>query len=149
MKNKKYQIPFVVGCIVFKTLLCTTTAKAAEQGAPNTNTSPLTTNNSIVSRGANQRVWQKAIPFATNEQGQISYHTNSYTELATGLHHLVGTNWVESIPAIQITAGGGAATNGQHRVIFAANINASNAVETITPDGKSLDAAGSFVNKRG
>ena len=96
------------------------------------------TNYSIVSLGPNHRVWRQAVPVSTNQQGQLAYRTNSYTELATGLYHQVGTNWVESSENIQITPNGGVATNGQHQVGFAANINTSNAVEIITPDGKEL-----------
>ena len=96
------------------------------------------TNYSVTERGANHRVWQRVLPVATNQQGTVTYHTNRYTELATGMHHLVGTNWVESSSTIAITPGGGAATNGQHQVYFAANLNASNAVEIVMPDGKRL-----------
>ena len=70
----------------------------------------------------------------TNDSGQPTYQTNSFTELATGLNYPSNGEWVASSENIQITAGGGAATNGQHQVYFAADINASNAVQITTPD---------------
>ena len=88
--------------------------------------------------GPNSCVWQSAIPISTNQQGQVTYRTNSYTELATGLNHLVNGKWVPSSENIQITAGGGVAINGQHQVSFAANVNASNAVQITTPDSLQL-----------
>jgi hypothetical protein len=92
----------------------------------------------IGAQGAYYRVWQNVMPFTTNAQGQVTYRTNSYTELATGLNHLVNGQWVPSVQAIQITPTGGIATNGQHQVGFAANINTADAIEIITPDGKDL-----------
>src|SRR5580704_962025 len=53
-------------------------------------------NYTVVSRNADSRVWQRALPIATNWQGQISYRTNSYTELATGLCYWTGSNWADS-----------------------------------------------------
>ncbi len=78
--------------------------------------------------GLNYRIWQNVGPSLTNRQSQVIYRTNSYTELSTGLKHLVNGQWVASSESIQITTGGGAATNDQHQVYFAADINASNAV---------------------
>lgn len=46
--------------------------------------------------------------------------------------------WVESKAEIELTSGGAAATNGQHKVFFAANVNVPGAVEMTTPDGKRL-----------
>jgi hypothetical protein len=99
----------------------------------------LSTNYAVMTLGANSRVWARAVPVMTNEEGQISYQTNSYTELATGMYHLVNGQWVESTENIQITTGGGVATNGQHQVAFAADINTSNAVQITTPDALQLN----------
>jgi hypothetical protein len=88
--------------------------------------------------GPNYRVWTMATPEMTNDQGKVIYKTNSYTELATGMYHLVNGQWVESSENIEITPDGGVATNGQHQVGFSANINTPDAVEIITPDGQQL-----------
>lgn len=92
----------------------------------------------IVAQDANSRVWQRVLPIGTNDQGQVKYITNSYTEISSGLNHLVNGQWVQSSDNIQVTPGGGVATNGQHQVGFAANINTSNAVEIITADNLEL-----------
>ena len=96
------------------------------------------TNFTVVARTANSRTWQRTVPMFTNSQAQIRYRTNSYTELATGMHHQVGSNWVAANENIEITAWGGKITNGQHWALFTGNLNQSNAVEVITPDGKAL-----------
>jgi hypothetical protein len=103
-----------------------------------TNSVVTSTNFQIVAVAANSQIWQNVVPGFTNQSGQVTYLTNSYTELATGLNHLVDGHWVPSSEDIQITVGGGVATNGQHQVGFAANINESNAVEIVTPDGQDL-----------
>lgn len=91
-------------------------------------------NYTIAARGAYYCLWQNAEPAATNGQGQVSYRTNCFTELATGLNYLSNGWWMPSVPAIQITQTGGAATNGQQQVIFNPHINVSNAVQITTPD---------------
>ena len=92
----------------------------------------------IVSRSANSQIWQQVVPLATNQQGQVAYRTNSYREMASGLNHVANGAWVPSSDEITITQAGGMVTNCVHAVSFAANINISNAVEILTPDGKEL-----------
>ena len=43
------------------------------------------TNYTMVAHDANSRVWAKSFPLMTNGLGRVIYHTNSYTELATGM----------------------------------------------------------------
>ncbi len=65
--------------------------------------------------------------------------TNTYTELATGMHYYnpSTSRWEESREQFQITQDGHAiATNGPHHVILAANINSGASVDLLTPDGK-------------
>jgi hypothetical protein len=62
-----------------------------------------------------------------------------YTELATGLNYKDASgNWVPSQESIEPTAGGAVARQGQHKVIFANNLNTSGAIDLQTPDGKHL-----------
>ena len=68
------------------------------------------------------------------------YTTNTVTELASGINFPFNGVWTPSTENIQITAYGGAATNGQHQVNFAANINTSNAVQITTAEGLGLKA---------
>src|SRR5260370_5201829 len=92
---------------------------------------------SVVERGANHRVWQK-FSYETTASGEVVSNHHSYTEIATGLAHLIGNQWVDSSPEIQITATGAQAANAQHSVAFLANLNASGAVDVMTPEGKHL-----------
>jgi hypothetical protein len=48
---------------------------------------------SVTQRGFNHRVWQR-VTARTNHLGETVYRTNSYTELATGMHHWNGSQWV-------------------------------------------------------
>jgi RHS repeat-associated protein len=88
----------------------------------------------VTDLGGSYRVWQNVVPSPADQSGQVAYQTNSFTELATGMNYMDNGQWMESSENIQITAEGGAATNGQHQVEFAADINTSNAVLIITPD---------------
>ncbi|HXD00550.1 MAG TPA: Ig-like domain-containing protein [Verrucomicrobiae bacterium] len=121
-------------------LLSLGAAAQAQQGLQDTNSVDTNSTNYVVADiGGNYRVWQQTVPAFTNESGQVIFRTNSYQEIATGLNFLSNGVFVASSENIEITSGGGAATNGQHQVYFAANINASNAVQITTPDGLQLN----------
>jgi hypothetical protein len=68
--------------------------------------------------------------------------TNSYTELATGMHYQETPGegpWLESNPAIEIDPNGGAKVEQcAHKIHFAANINTQGAINFTTSDGKIL-----------
>ncbi len=87
-----------------------------------------------VSRGPHSRVMQ-AVVTVTNAAGNTVTRTNAYTEIATGMSHLVGDQWVASSDQIQITANGAAGTNCQAQIHFAANLNNPGAIDLLTPDG--------------
>src|SRR6266478_1288543 len=87
--------------------------------------------------GPNHQVWQR-INAQTNDSGEVTYQTNSFTEMATGMHNLVNGQWVDSSEAIQITADGGVPNNSQHQVDFTANINTIGAIDLTMPDGNPL-----------
>jgi hypothetical protein len=91
----------------------------------------------VVLRGPHSRIWQR-VEWENGAGGQQIPHVHQYTEIATGMAHLVGDQWVDSSPEIQITPTGAQAVNAQHSVTFLGNINASGAVQTTTPDGKRL-----------
>ena len=126
------------GLILGITFLWFLARAQAQQGPANFTTNAPSTDYTIVSQGANNQVWKHAVPVATNQQGQVAYRIDEYTEVATGLNHLVNGQWMPSSENITVTATGGVATNGQHQVGFATDINTSNAVEIITPDGVDL-----------
>src|SRR6266481_1943066 len=79
---------------------------SAQTAQPSTSTAPATTQSpspipdtpySVVDRGPNHRVWQK-FSYETTVDGHVFAHSHSYTEIATGLSHLVGNQWVDSSP---------------------------------------------------
>jgi hypothetical protein len=84
----------------------------------------------VAERGAHDRVWQRVT--ATSVFGVTNYVTNEFKEIATGLHYWNGSQWMESSDQIQITPNGAAATNSQHQVTFAPNINTSGSISLTT-----------------
>ncbi len=91
----------------------------------------------VTEKGANHRVWRRVMA-QTNALGRITYRTNSFTELSSGLHHRVNGEWVLASEEIDLTARGAAATNAQHQVQFAANLNGTGSIELTTPSGEHL-----------
>ena len=90
----------------------------------------------VVAAGPHHRVWQTV---SVDEQGQTN--VSSFTELATGLNYLnpATGQYEESKEQFQIAKDGSAiATNGQHQVILAADINSGGSVDLLTPDGQRL-----------
>jgi hypothetical protein len=129
-------------------LCCCMTASAQTQsldanaGASMVVTNPISETiigHQIGEQAANQNVWQKIVQI-TDAKGNVTYQTNNaYTELATGLNHLVNGQWVASKEEIDISADGNSAlaTNGQHQAYFPGDIY-SGQIELVTPDGKQL-----------
>ena len=92
----------------------------------------------VAERGPHHAVWQRVSEHAT-PYGRRYYVTNSYREIATGKHYLKGGEWTPSVPEITVLASGfGVATQLQHKVIFAPNINTLGAIDCLTPDDKRL-----------
>ena len=121
---------------------CWTNAQTAVSSplAPNANlgqTTPSNTPYAVVSKGANQQVWQKTT-YETLPSGQTFPHIRQFTELATGLHYWKNGQWVDSKEEIDILPNGtAAATQGQHQVYFPGNIYQGE-IQLVTPDGKQL-----------
>ena len=87
----------------------------------------------VQERALNHRVMSRVIQ-TTDAEGKTITKTNSYTELATGLHYLQDGKLVESKAEITILPqGGAAATQGQHKAYFPANLN-SGVVDLVMPD---------------
>src|SRR5437667_3307818 len=100
----------------------------AQDSLPSVTTGPV-----VVETGPHHRVWQ-----TVTIDGLGNNFTNSYTELATGLNfwNSSASRWEESKAQFQITKDGHAiATNGQHKVILAPNINSGGSVDLLMPDG--------------
>jgi hypothetical protein len=93
----------------------------------------------ITTQDGNSRVWQQTV-YAQSPTGGVATNTHSYTELATGLNHLVNGQWVESSEQIDILPNGtAAATNGQHQAYFPGDIYQGQ-IELVTPDGLQLQS---------
>jgi hypothetical protein len=91
----------------------------------------------VTERGPHHRVWS-CVTWHTNAPGAGEAQTNSYTELATGLHFFQDGQWVESREEIAVVAEGAVARAGQHKVNFAANLATAGAVDLELPDGQRL-----------
>jgi len=88
----------------------------------------------VVERDAHSRVWAR-VSYATNKLGEVTASTNSYTELATGIHYLEAGKWLESEAKIEILPNnaGAAASRGQHKAIFPLEIQ-SGVIELALPE---------------
>jgi hypothetical protein len=98
---------------------------------------PAPTPYAIVQNDANSRVWERTV-YELGPNGKTIAKKHHYTELATGLNHLVNGQWVESKERIDILPNGTAsATQGQHQAYFPGDIY-NGVIELVTPDGKHL-----------
>ena len=109
------------------------------EASQQTNTVPSPAPYKIISRDANSRVWERTT-YEALPSGKVIPHKHHVTELATGLNYWDGKQWSLSIPSFQISADGQSvfATNLQHKVWLAANLNAESSVNITTPDGTAL-----------
>jgi len=89
----------------------------------------------VADRGAHHRVWQRILE-RVGPDGKAIKQTNSYVELATGLHYQKDGQWLESKEEIELFEGGAVARHGQHQVIFTANINTAGTIDLVSVDGK-------------
>lgn len=93
----------------------------------------------VTERGPHHRVWAKVV-WETNTLGWAEARTNSYIELATGLHYPDANGvWTESREEIEMLprGAGAVARHGQHEVIFPADIH-DGAIQMRLPDGQLL-----------
>ncbi len=123
--------PTFLLCVPFAIL-----GQVARQDPPTPNASR---SYSIVERGPHHRIIA-TMTWTTNRSGRVFARTNSYTELATGMHHLVDGKWQESSDEIAIVPGGATATNASHRVFLSADAAASDAVRLTMPNGQTLSS---------
>jgi hypothetical protein len=134
---KKLFVIWLTGVLGLSTTSLLEGAPAAvNQPAPITQV-PAPTPYAITTKDGNSQIWQRMI-YEKSPSGQIVPKIHSYTELASGLNHLVNGQWVESKEWIDILPNGtAAATNGQHQAYFPGDIY-NGAIELVTPDGEQL-----------
>lgn len=101
--------------------LCLLTLAAGASGVLAAPSDPV-----IIERGPHHRVVER----------RVGDRKSSYTELATGLHYWQDGQWADSREEIEIFQGTALARQGQHQVIFAANLNSPGAIDLLAPDGK-------------
>ena len=131
--NMKTPFCIYLSLAVVSNLLAQASSPVLSPKSP-TNPSP---GYSVVDRGAHHRVWATA-SFETNLYGRIIVRTNSYTELETGMHYWADGQWKESQELIESYPGGAIARQGQHKVIFAANLATPGAIDVETAAGTRL-----------
>src|SRR5665213_3391254 len=91
-------------------LLSIIPAAAAQQTTNTVNDS--STIYSIVSRTQNSRLWLRTTPWFTNQSGQVIAHTNSYSEVASGLcWRRPDGQFTDTVEQIEIVSDGAAASN--------------------------------------
>jgi hypothetical protein len=109
------RLPFVFGSLFL------TTFPAVAQTAPSLPASDAGQSTlqvgtyQVIERDANSQVWQR-IDYETLPSGETVPLIHQYTELATGLNHLVDGQWVASKEEIDLSPdGNSAAVEGGHR----------------------------------
>jgi RHS repeat-associated protein len=96
-------------------------AGALAQGVVGVGTEP-----QITERGPHHRVIER----------MVGGRKSSYTEIATGLHYWKDGQWLDSKEEIEIFQGAAMARQGQHQVIFAANLNSPGSIDMVDSSGK-------------
>ena len=134
------KLPVVWGSLFLITYPATAQTTASPPASNVSQPALQTRNYQIIEAGADHRVWQR-IDYETQPSGKAIPHIHKYTELATGLNHLVNAQWVASKEEIDILPDGNsaAATNGQHQAFFPGDI-AEGVIELDTPDGLKLQS---------
>ena len=96
----------------------------------------------VKEKGPHHRKLER-VELKTNAVGQSQVITNSYFELATGMHRSQNGQMVAANPAIEIVPLVGAvAQNTRHQVSFASTVGAiTGTIHLQTPDGKQLDSS--------
>ena len=85
--------------------------------------------------GLHHRVIQRVVT-EQRPDGTTAERVARYTELATGLHYQNERGeWLESKEEIEIFQGSAVARQGQHSMIFAAQLNSPGAIDLLSPDG--------------
>lgn len=123
-------------------LLAASTLQAQTTANPGTTapTLPAPTSYAVVSRDANSALWQQTT-YEQAPDGSIVPHIHGYTELSTGLNHLVNGQWVASKEEIDISPDGSSAsaTNGQAQAYFPGDIY-SGVIKLVEPDGQVMQS---------
>lgn len=91
----------------------------------------------VIERGMHHRLWQ-TVSSSTDENGNMNYQTNSFTELRSGICYEEDGKWYDSVEEIELHPDGAFAQRAPHKVFFSPNLNEEGAVELISPEGMRL-----------
>jgi hypothetical protein len=136
----KCAIQFFIGILTGYVL--SPSALGGPAAPPSTPFTNMVVGHVIGEQGANHRTWLKIVR-ATDAGGNAVLTTNrAFVELATGLNYHDATtgNWLPAREEIDGYPGGAIAQYGQHKVIFANNANATNAIVVQMSNGQILQS---------
>ena len=91
----------------------------------------------VVDRGPFHKTWQWET-YEAGPAGQIVTKVHSIKELASGMHYMKNSRWVESKDLIESSSSGAVAEHGPYHVAFAQNLNSAGAIDQQTKDSKRL-----------
>jgi len=98
------------------------------------------TKSDVVERGIHHKVVRN-ISRSQLEDGSWQSETNSYVELASGMHRLDSTGaWVDASTELVFLNNRWRTTNAVHQVSIASNCNTEGAISLVMPDGKILNS---------
>ncbi len=89
----------------------------------------------IVERGPHHRRWSRVTERRLRGD-KVLYQTNSYDEIATGLHYFENGQWLDTQELIEPAEGGALAQRGPHKVRFAAQLNTAGSITLTDPEGR-------------
>ena len=92
----------------------------------------------ISDRGPHWQTVQDILPYQDG-QGNWLFQTNTYVHLEPGLNYRTsGGIWTNAVAEFDLVAQGAVASRGQHQVTLPANLNSSQPVTLVQPDGKTI-----------
>lgn len=89
-------------------------------------------------RGPHHRLRSTLAEGVDKQTGRATTKTNRLVEFSMGLHYLDQGAWKQSEELVEPAEGGAAARRGQHKVLFASNLNTAGAIALTTPEGRSM-----------
>jgi hypothetical protein len=99
--------------------------------------SPLNLGYTLQPLGPGQTRWSK-VTGQTNDQGEVTYLTNSFIQLGNGLNRWQSNHWTQAIPELIATNGAVLARGAQATAFFSSNLNSQAAARIRLPDGQWL-----------
>ncbi len=92
----------------------------------------------VSDRGPHWQTVQDVIPYQ-DAQGIWQYQTNTYVHLEPGLNYrTTDGGWTNTVPQFELSSLGAVASKGQHKFTLPANLNGSQPVMLVLPDGKKV-----------